>query len=84
MVSVKGNSKKLYSLVCELTGTKIENPLPDNVADTKLDEDFADFFMNKIDTIRQSLKDFPTHKPKRKNVPCITVLANSMNLQQTK
>jgi len=72
MVSVKGNSKKLYSLVCELTGTKIENPLPDNVADTKLDEDFADFFMNKIDTIRQSLKDFPTHKPKRKNVSCIS------------
>jgi len=34
MVSAKGNSKKLYSLVCELTGTKVENPLPDNVADT--------------------------------------------------
>jgi len=60
------------SLVYELTGTKVENPLPDNVADTKLAEDFADFFMNKIDTIRQSLKDVPTHKPKRKYVPCIS------------
>jgi len=34
MVNAKGNSKELYSLVCEITGTKVENPLPDNVADT--------------------------------------------------
>jgi len=70
MVGAKGHSKQLYSLVCELTGTKVENQLPDYVADIQLAEDFADFFLNKIDTIRQSLKDIPTHEPKRKNVPC--------------
>lgn len=52
MVNAKGDSKKLYNLVSELTGTKSENPLPDSVADSKLADDFTDFFMNKIDKIR--------------------------------
>lgn len=71
MVSAKGDSKKLYQLVWELTGTKTDNPLPDDVADLKLAEDFADFFMNKIDKIRKSLKDYPKYEPKYKDVPRI-------------
>ena len=31
----KGDTKKLYSLVRYLTGTKVQNPMPDNTGDEK-------------------------------------------------
>lgn len=76
MLSAKGNSKKLYNLVSELTGTKSVNPLLEYIADSKLAEDFADFFMDKIDKIRKSLKDFPNFKPTFKDVPLLIISRN--------
>ena len=37
------NSKKLYSLVSYLTGTKMDNPLLEHTDDEKPADDFADF-----------------------------------------
>ena len=44
----KGDTKKLYSLVRYLTGTKAPNPMPDSTGDKKLANDFADYFKQKI------------------------------------
>ena len=54
----KGTSKKLYKLVKELTGRKSKNPLPLEENDNTLADKFADYFMNKMQKIRESLKDF--------------------------
>ena len=47
--------KKLYNHVRELTGTSKDNPMPVDKTDEQLHEDFADFFFNKIQKIRNSL-----------------------------
>ena len=47
----KGDTKKLYSLVRYLTGTKVQNLIPDNTGDEKLANDFADYFIEKIQKI---------------------------------
>ena len=52
-----------------LTGTATENPLPPGKTDNQLAEDFAIFFMNKIQTIRDNLADHLLHKPKPTNIP---------------
>ena len=50
---------KLYSLVRELTGTSSQNPMPDGKTDEELSEDFASFFLDKIQKIRDSLSEYP-------------------------
>ena len=47
----------MYGLVSELCGTKPENPLPSAVSDEDLVNQFADYFMNKIKAIRDSLRE---------------------------
>ena len=49
-------SKKLYSLVCHLTGTKMDNPLPEHTDDEQLANEFADFFMGKIKPFTMALQ----------------------------
>ena len=61
----KGVTKKLYSLVRYLMGTKVQNLMPDNTGDEKLANDFADYFIEKIQKIQDDLDDYPKFKPKR-------------------
>ena len=61
----KGDTKKLYSLVRYLTGTKVQNPMPNNTGDKKLANDFADYFIEKIQKIWDDLDGNPKFKPKR-------------------
>ena len=70
----KGNTKKLYSFVRYLTGTKAQNPIPDNTGDEKLANDFADYFIQKIWKIQDNLDDYPKFKPRRNST--ITPLMN--------
>ena len=62
------DTKKLYKIVGEITNKNNDNPLPDNIPDETLVEDFADFFLNKIKKIRDSLDDYPLYEPKRKEI----------------
>ena len=62
------DTKKLCELVVCLTGTATENPLPPGKTDNQLAEDFAKFFMNKIQTIRDNLADHRLYKPKPTNM----------------
>ncbi|XP_052788755.1 uncharacterized protein LOC128223518 [Mya arenaria] len=68
--NAKGNTKHLYRIVSELTGTKSENPMPSAVNDTTLAEQFADFFMDKIATIRNALNDYQCFEPIPKDTLC--------------
>ena len=61
----KGDTKKLYSLVRYLTGTKAQNPMPDNTGDEKLANNFANYFIQKIQKIWDNLDDYPKFKPRR-------------------
>ena len=62
------DSKKLYSLISNITGTKVLNPMPEHTDDEELANDFASFFIDKIDKIREEQKDlslFDTSNLKR-------------------
>ena len=54
-----GDTKKLYQLINNLTSNVSENPMPDCADDAKQAEDFADFFLNKILTIRSLFNNTP-------------------------
>ena len=61
----KGDTKKLYSLIRYLMGTKVQNPMPNNTGDEKLADYFVDYFIEKIQKIWDDLDDYPKFKPKR-------------------
>ena len=59
----KGDTKQLYKVFNKITGKTVSNPMPEHVDAEQLAEQFADFFMNKIIKIRQSLDDIPKYTP---------------------
>ena len=65
--SSKGD-KKLYNLVYGLMGDVKSNPLLDHTDDAKLAEEFADFFIAKIQAIRD---DFEHHDKFKRTIRSI-------------
>ena len=57
------NTKKPYKIFNNITGNISENPLPES--DEELANDFADFFMQKIQKIRYSLEHHPKCDPSK-------------------
>ena len=57
------DSKKLYDLVSNFTGTKVVNPLPEHNDSEQLANEFVDFFMEKIRKIQSSLDAHPIFNP---------------------
>ena len=47
--------KQLFSIVNAITNNKQINPLPDNKSHGEMADDFADFFIRRIQTIRDEL-----------------------------
>ena len=58
----KGNSKELYKLVSRLTGSVMENKLPDHDSSDVICEELANFFLNKIERIRESPSGYELYK----------------------
>ena len=50
-------------------GNKNESQLPTGTTDSQLVEDFADFFLNKIDRIREEFTNMPTYQPNEIDTP---------------
>ena len=63
--------KELYKLVNTLMGTTWSNPLPNHTNNKLLADKFTDFFMNKIQKIRNNLIENPVYQPKEKAYPAI-------------
>ena len=59
----RGDTKGLYRLVNTLMDTSSSNPLPNHTNDKDLAEEFADFFMDKIQKIRGNLTENPVYQP---------------------
>ena len=57
------DSKKLYTLVNNLTCRKTVTPFPDSENDVILANEFANYFMEKIRVIRSRLEKHPMYKP---------------------
>ena len=65
------DSKKLHNLINVLTSSEVKNPMPDANSNEELTERFADFFLNKIQTIRDNLQDTPKYEPSDHTIPSI-------------
>ena len=57
------NSKKLYALVNSMCGTAKQNPLPEATSEQAQADSFADYFLQKIVNIRESLKEYACYCP---------------------
>ena len=55
VIECETHTEKLYNLIRYLTGTTTSNPLPPSLSDEELANVFADYFMKKIQSIRDSL-----------------------------
>ena len=53
VIRAKGDTKQLYNIVGQITRSAKSNPLPKGKSNVELAEEFADFFLNKILTIRK-------------------------------
>ena len=62
------DAKKLYTLINNLTNNNKDNPLPKSQSDEVLANHFAQFFMSKIKSIRDTLDSHPLYKPTRREV----------------
>ena len=62
------DSKKLYALVNNLVGRVSTNPMPKAEATSQLPDMFADFFLSKIEKIRNNLSNIPTYQPRVRQV----------------
>ena len=58
-------------MVNTLMGTSSSNPLPSHTNSSNLAEEFADFFMGKIENIRENLAENQTYRPTRKITPSL-------------
>ena len=64
-----GDSKKPYELIMILTGSKVMYPLPGHNNDTKLANEFTQFFITKIDTIREKFTNIALYGLHDSNIP---------------
>ena len=69
------NTKKLFKLVSEITGSSKPNPMPDAQSDKELAEGFAKFFRQKIDGIRHQFNDIPQYKIPPRDTPTLRSFA---------
>ena len=63
------DSKKLFELVSQLTGSKATNPMPNHEDTQQLTEEFANHFLNKIVRICDALDDSPLYIPPTRIIP---------------
>ena len=75
IIRSKGDTKKLYQVVNKAIGKRNENPLPDSINSETLANDFANFFLNKIITIRTKFEDKPMPFIENKDIPALRKFA---------
>ena len=63
------DSKKLFRIVNSLLGRKEDNPMPLGKTDSQLAEEFATFFLEKIDRIRDRFKGIAPYHPRQLGTP---------------
>ena len=56
------DTKKMYRLIDNITGRTVESPLPKSVSDETLANDFANFFIDKIQKICDELQQHDKYR----------------------
>ena len=75
---IKANSidtRKLFKLVSEITGSNKPNPMLDAPSDKELAENFAQFFKQKIGEIRYEFKQIPQYILPPRDTPTLKSFA---------
>ena len=73
--SAQNDCKKLFKLVNKLLGKRDSNPMPPTRTPEQLCEDFATFFKETIDKIRETFINIETCQPSRLDTPELTKFA---------
>ena len=63
------DTKKLYKIINNITGTKEDNPMPLGDSDTEIAQGFAEYFVEKIDKIRDKFECVPPYSPQVEDIP---------------
>ena len=63
VLEVKGDIKKLYQVMHGLTGNPTNTEFPSGYTKDQLVEEFASFFLDKIETIRNRFHTIPPYEP---------------------
>ena len=66
------DTKKLYKIVNNILGTNKEKPLPPNNDKNKLADAFANYFIGKIQKIRDQLDQYGKYIPWHKEIPTLS------------
>ena len=62
ILEIGNDSKKLFATINKLTGNIKENLMPSNFTNQELANQFANFYIEKIEKIRDSLSNFDRYK----------------------
>ena len=73
--AAKRDSKKLFRIVNSLLGRKEDNPMPEGKTDSQLAEEFASFFLNRIDKIREMTQGIAPYQPRPLDTPLLEKFA---------
>ena len=63
ILSHRQDIKYLYNVITNLSGVRKENPMPPAESDQLLAEEFADFFIEKINKIHEDLDQYDLYEP---------------------
>ena len=78
--------KQLFRALNSIFGNKNENQLPKGTTNSQLAEDFADFFLEKIDKIREGFTNLPAYEPNETDTPKLknftTITQNQLEKKQ--
>ena len=71
--------KQLFRALHCILGNKNENQLLKGTTNSQLAEDFADYFLEKIDKIREGFTNLPAYKPNKSDTPKLKNFTISQN-----
>ena len=71
--------KTIFKLLNNILGNKNENQLPKGATDSRLAEDFTDFFLEKMDKIREGFTNLQVYQPNERDT---LKLKNFMTITQ--
>ena len=78
------DSEQLFRALNNILGNTNESPLPRGTTDSQLAEDFPDFFLNKIDKIREGFTNIPAYQPRQLDTPELRKFASVTQSQLAK
>ena len=69
VIDASRDTKKLYKIINNITGTKEDNPMPLGNSDMEIAQGFVEYFVEKIDKIRDKFECVLLYSPQLKTSP---------------